>query len=224
MFEVKVDNIKRFENMYIEELEKKPVEKGKILFIGSSGFTRWNKSWGMRPLEDDIVKKDGSKTALNHGFGGSTAEEVLYYYDRLVKPYEPSAIVLRVFPNDIGFGYMPDEIMSIIARILKWARVDFEGIKLYVCDAPMDVKHIGNESWHEKVKQFNSLLKEYCDSHVDTSYICHSSFAEFFEKPEDVGDYSKVRQEIFVEDGVHFNQQGYDIYRNMFLAALDELL
>ena len=44
MFEVKVDNIKRFEKTYVEEFEKRSVEKGKILFIGSSGFTRWNKS------------------------------------------------------------------------------------------------------------------------------------------------------------------------------------
>ena len=39
-----------------------------------------------------------------------------------------------------------------------------------------------------------------------------------------VGDYDYPRAELFVEDGIHFNQQGYDAYRDFFLKALDDIL
>lgn len=219
----KIDDIQRLEH-YVIDYESKPIEKGRILFIGSSGFTRWQKSWGNPSLEDDIRAKDGSVVALNHGFGGSTAEEVLYYYDRLVKPYEPRAIVLRVYPNDRGFGYTPEEILELIIKILDKARADFNGVKLYICDAPMFKKNIGNVDSRDNALRFNSILLDYCNSHDDCTYICHSSFPEFFEAGEDIGDYFKVRQDIFIEDNLHFNSEGYKIYKNMFLQALDDIL
>ena len=42
--------------------------------------------------------------------------------------------------------------------------------------------------------------------------------------PADAGDYSKVRQDIWVADEMHFTQEGYDIYRELFLNALDDIL
>jgi len=73
----------------VEELEAKPVEKGKILFYGHSLFTRWSNAYGNRELSEDLRLKDGSLGCVNHGFGGSTSEDLLYYYDRLVRPYAP---------------------------------------------------------------------------------------------------------------------------------------
>ena len=39
----------------VEELEAKPVEKGKILFYGHSLFTRWSAAYGNRELSEVIV-------------------------------------------------------------------------------------------------------------------------------------------------------------------------
>jgi len=223
VFEVKVPDLRRFENV-VREYESKPVQKGRILFIGSSGFTRWSEKYDRRPLEEDIRMKDGSPAALNHGFGGSTAEEVLYYYDRLVRPYEPRALVLRAYPNDRFFGYSPAEIVYFYARIFAWARADFPGIRLYACDASPNIKNIGDDCWLSHVRQFNSLLRDYCAKHDDTTYVCHIDFPGYFVDPADVGDYYKIRQDIFIEDKMHFTQEGYDIYRDLFLQALDDIL
>ena len=70
-----------------------------ILFYGSSGFTHWSPKYGFRPLEEDIRMKDGSPAAVNHGFGGATVEEGLYYYHRMVKPWEPPGYRGAVFPK-----------------------------------------------------------------------------------------------------------------------------
>ena len=225
MFEthLRKGGLKHYENEVVA-YERQPVQKGLILFYGSSGFTRWKEKWGNRPLEEDIRRKDGSPAAVNHGVGGSTAEELLYYYDRLVRPWEPRALVLRVWPNDRGLGYSPAEIMFLCSRIFAWARADFPDIRLYACDVTPQKRAVGDKLWLSHALQFNDLLKDYCDKHEDTTYLCHTAFPGFFADPADAGDYFKVRQDIYVEDGIHFTQEGYDIYRDFFLHGLDDIL
>ncbi len=226
MFEVRLTQeggLKHYEKE-VEAYEREPVEKGLIMFYGSSGFTRWKPKWGHRALEEDIRRKDGSRAAVNRGVGGSTAEDLLYYYGRLVRPWEPRALVLRVWPNDRGQGYGPEEIMFLCSRILSWARADFPGIKLYACDVTPQKAAIGNKLWLYHAKQFNSMLRDYCAKFDDLTYISQVDFPGFYNDPADVGDYFKVRQDIFVEDNVHFTQEGYDIYRDLFLKALDDIL
>ena len=223
MFEQKVDNLKRYENS-IRKYEEQPIEKGMILFYGSSGFARWNPKFGYRPLEEDIRMKDGSPAAVNHGFGGATIEEGLYYYHRMVKPWEPRAIVLRFFPNDVRFGYTPVEVVHMMAQFCNWARADFPGVKLYLCDAMPHKRYIKNAIWHQLANQFNKLLKEYCDANEDCVYVSQSAWRGFYTDPADAGDYSKIRRDIWVDDEMHFTQEGYDIYRDLFLEALDDIL
>jgi len=224
MFDLKVPNLRRFEKTVLK-YEEQPVEKGRILFYGSSGFTNWRKEkYGYRPLEEDIRMKDGSPAAVNHGFGGGTIEEGLYYYDRLVKPWEPRAIVLRFFPNDVGFGYSSSEVVYLLAQFCNRAKADFPGIKLYLCDAMPHQKTMKNVTWQAFAKQYNKLLKDYCDSHEDCYYVGQSIWPDFYENSEDIGDYSKVRQDIWIEDQMHFTQKGYDIYRELFLDALNDIL
>ena len=85
MFDIPMD-LKLLENEIIA-YEQEPIEKGKILFYGHSLFTRWGSpKWGYRRMDEDIRMKDGSLAVVNHGFGTSTSEELLYYYDRMVRP------------------------------------------------------------------------------------------------------------------------------------------
>ena len=223
MFTLKVADLKQFEETVLE-YEQQPVEKGMILFYGSSGFTRWAARFDRRPLEEDIRMKDGSPAAVNHGFGGSTIEEGLYYYNRMVKPWEPRAIVLRFFPNDVICGYSPAEVVYLLARFCSWVRADFPGVKLYLCDAMPHKRYINNIIWQRLANQFNKLLKEYCDANDDCVYVCQSAWPGFYTDPADAGDYSKIRQDIWVEGEMHFTQEGYDIYRDLFLNALDDIL
>ena len=58
---------------------------------------------------------------------------------------------------------------------------------------------------------------------VPVNYFNRILWADF-ETPEDVGNFRKVRDDLFVDDTVHPNQAGYDILKDIFLEALDELL
>lgn len=223
IFKQKVSKLRGYEKT-IQAYEEQPIETGRILFYGSSGFTYWSQKSGMRPLEEDIRMKDGSPAAVNHGFGGGVMEQGLYYYDRLVKPWAPRAIVLRFFPNDIIIGYSPMEIMYLISLFCNQARADFPDVKFYLCDAMPHKKFMDNAVWQRCAKQYNQLLHNYCELNEDCTYVGQSTWPGFYENPEDAGDYSKVRTDIWIEDEMHFTQAGYDIYRDLFLNALDDIL
>lgn len=211
--------------------EQEPIEKGKILFYGHSWFTRWGSpKWGYRRMDEDIRMKDGSLAVVNHGFGTSTSEELLYYYPRMVRPWEPRALVIATRSNDTMYGYSPEESMANISKICQWARVDFPGIRLFLMEAPPSPKgkdnkrkDLWNNGKNERDK-FNEMIRIYADTHEDTKLVSLWDKPEFFETPEDVGNFRKVREDIYVPDQVHLNQEGYDILGPIFREALDDLL
>lgn len=212
--------------------EQQPIEKGKILFYGHSLFTRWgNPKFGFRRLEDDIRMKDGSLACVNHGFGTSTSEELLYYYDRMVRPWAPKALVLMSFSNDGMYGYSVEDIMTNLAKICHWARTDFPGIKLFLIEehphpSTKDTGKLPDKwvNYYHRKNKYNELLALYAQTHADTEVITLWDRPEFFETPEDVGNPHKVREDIFADDQVHMNQAGYDLFGPILKEALDDLL
>ena len=73
-------------------------EPGSIVFVGSSSILFWE------TLHEDMAPMP----VLNRGFGGSEIAHVTHFADRIVLPYEPTAIVLYAGDNDIGFGSSAD--------------------------------------------------------------------------------------------------------------------
>ena len=222
-------NLKSLEDSVVA-YEQEPIEKGKILFYGHSLFTRWGSpKYGYRRLDEDIRMKDGSLAIVNHGFGTSTSEELLYYYPRLVRPWEPKALVIATLANDGMYGYDLQQTMANLVKILHWARTDFPGIKLFIVDdfpRPSFITSVP-EKWNgalHKSREYRDLIRFYAQTHPDTQVIELWNQPELFETPEDVGDYTKVRKELYVEDKVHPNQEGYDVLGPIFRKALDEVL
>src|SRR5688500_3758063 len=63
-----------------------------ILFVGSSSVRMWTNLRSSFPR----------LKVINRGFGGSRFEDVNYYFDRIVTPYNPKTIVLYAGENDIN--------------------------------------------------------------------------------------------------------------------------
>lgn len=210
--------------------EEAGIEEGKIVFYGSSGFTRWSTRFGNKPLEECILGKDGSRVAVNHGIGGSTAEHLLYYYHRLVKPWKPRALVVSTGINDRPACYSPQEIMIILEKLFAWARTDMPGIKIFVTDIRPNAKNLErHDYWDHHCREMNRLLKIYCSYHDDVKLI-EINKARFYYTCDDyltedgIGDSTKVNRDIFIDDLVHFTPQGYELFSQYFLEQLDEIL
>ena len=227
MFDVKLPNLRWLEERGSMDsiLNADPTdEQGLILFYGSSSFTRWKPYWKHRPLEEDIRRKDGSRAAVNHGFGTSTSEELLYYYPRLVKPWNPRAMVIYCHGNDFSAGYSANEVMTLQARLLEWARRDFPGIRFYLeTGKPSPKRKEHSASMKRITLEYEQLLRDYCANHEDTTLVDHTQLPDLWQEGH-MGDYDYPRFELYVEDGVHFNQDGYDVYRDLYLRVLDDIL
>ena len=220
--------VKRFEDRILA-YESVPVETGKILFYGHSLFTRCSfitQAGKDNPrLVDEVRMKDGSQACVNHGFGTSSADDLLYYYDRMVRPYKPRALVLATGGNDVGFGYTAKEVMEIEARIIDWAQADFPGIKIYCFSTDPNVKHKGEKTRGTRFRdEYDELLEDYCRRRENCTYVSLVNQPFYFENPEDVGDYDKVRDDIFVKDGVHLNPKGYAMFMDFLRELFDDML
>ncbi len=229
MFEVPID-LKSLENSIIA-YEQEPIEKGKILFYGHSIFTRWGSpKYGFRRMDEDIRMKDGSLAVVNHGFGTSTSEELLYYYPRMVRPWEPRALVLMTLANDGMYGMGVEQTLNNLFKICHWARTDFPDIKIFLVEPHPNPKGSAstlpdkwNSAFHRR-DHFIQAINLYAQTHENTEVIHLWDKPGFFLTPEDVGDPHKVREDIFAPDKVHLNQAGYDIFGPIIREALDDLL
>ncbi|MBO5271001.1 MAG: hypothetical protein J6B77_09460 [Clostridia bacterium] len=195
----------------VRRYEEEPIVKDQIVFYGPSNFTRWGEKFGMRPLRSEIVGKSGAPCAINRGFGSSCAEHHLYYYPRLIRPLEPRVLVyVPSYGNGKAFGYSLEESWELAQRVLAYTMVDFPETRIYLGSVYQrkvpTAENIADAAW------FDAQLKAFAEEHENVIYFDMLSY-EPLKNPD-----------MFVEDGVHLNQDGYDLYAEFFREVLrDEL-
>jgi len=226
MFGTKL-NVREFESRILK-YEAVPVVTGKILFYGHSLFTRCSfitKHQENPMLEESVRMKDGSQAIVNHGFGTSSADDLLYYYDRMVRPYKPRALVLATMYNDVLAGYGAKEIMEIQARIIQWAQADFPGIRVYCLSGHPTLNFKGVVNAATRIRdEYNQYLEDFCARTENCIFVPMGKAPFFYENPEDIGDYHKVRADIFTGDQIHMNPFGYSMFMDFLRELLDDLL
>ena len=194
----------------VREYEKEPIKKGQIVFYGPSYFTRWATNWGNKPLCEMVVGKSGAKCCINRGFGSSCSEHQLYYYPRMIRPLEPKVLVYKSHANAAAFGYTLEETWELAQRVIAYTLTDFPECEVYIVSASRGYQ-ISDEEIAAR-RKYNSWLKEFAEKTPRCHYL-------------DVFEYEPLTaDDIYIEDGVHFNPHGYDIFADFFKEALkDEL-
>jgi lysophospholipase L1-like esterase len=169
---------------------------GKILFVGSSSFRLW------KDLQGDFPKHP----LINRGFGGSTFKEILLYKDEIIRPYAPKQIVIYCGENDLAGGASTLEVFNNFKALFGYIRgfspktsIVFVSIK----PSPSR-KHI-----FEKVKEANTLIRNYIGKQKLTVFV--DTFSLMLDSD------GNFKEELFVEDRLHMNRKGYDIWK----AALE---
>ena len=214
---------------WLARFDENPIQEGMILLYGHSLFTRCGRmcaEWGNPNIEEEVRMKDGKQAIINHGFGGSNAEDQLFYYSRLVRPWKPRALLLACGGNDVSLPYSAKDVMELQARIIQWARADFPGIPIYCFNrtpSPSWRREAATPRSRHLRAEHNVFLEDFCARMENCHYIPLQNQAMFFENPEDIGDYNKVRDDIFVEDG-HLNSKGYGLFMDLVRELLDDLL
>lgn len=196
------------EQIFAYEQEEQP--QGQIVFYGPSYFTRWSEKFGVKPMRDCLLGDSGQKCVVNRGFGSSSAEHQLYYYPRTVRPLNPKVLVYTSQANGPAFGYSDEESWELAQRVIAWAKTDFPDIRIYLVGA-----HFSRDQSEEnmaKKRKYNCMVKEFAEKTENCFFL------DALERPE-LG-----QTDVFVEEGVHYNQEGYRLYEAFYREMLkDEL-
>ena len=194
----------------VRKYEEETVEPGQIVFYGPSYYTRWGEKWGHKPLRQEVVGASGKPCCVNRGFGSSCPEHQLYYYSRMIRPLAPSVLVYGSWGNSECFGYSNEEAFELAQRVVTYALTDFPELRVYLSGAQA-TRDMTDKIWEER-RAYSEMLREFAEKTPRCTYFDPLSYEPLHQK------------EIFVEDGVHYNQKGFDIYADFYREVLkDEL-
>lgn len=181
--------------------------QGEIIFYGSSSIRMWE------TMDKDLAPLE----VLNHGFGGSSLNDAIYYADRLVFPFNPKAVVIYSGTNDMGSdipGYGKDarEAYLASAALISYLQTELPDTEIYyIASTPNEYRW---DKW-ERMNACNEMMQEYCESHECVTYIDTVSAL--------LDENGMYRPELFLDDGLHFNEKGYEVWTEIILPILLEI-
>ena len=184
--------VDRFESAILnmeKEDSLRTAHENEIVFTGSSSIRMW------KGLDLDMLPLN----AINRGFGGSTIPEMNYYAGRIVIPYKSPLIVFYCGENDISDGYSPKEVEANFKKFDELVRQYLPKTKILFLSMKPSLARW--ELWPQFVEG-NQMIQKYIESKPHLHYFDTSKSMLTAEGTPD--------STIFIEDGLHMNQIGYD--------------
>ncbi len=179
-----------------DELQYKP----QTVFYGSSSIRMWDS------LYDDFKPF----LPVNLGFGGSTLEACVYFFDRIVAPVQSAQkLIVYAGDNDLGDGKSPDEVLYFFKQLENLIKQHFANIPCYYVSIKPSISR-----WNinENIKQTNALIND--EINKSSQFVFVDIYgAMLIEEGYPDKDY-------FEEDGLHLSKKGYDIWKQILEARI----
>ena len=179
----------------VKELEKIHLTiayEPETLFYGSSSIRMWT------TLYDDFQNIN----PVNLGFGGSTLAACVWFFERIMLPYQPKRLVLYAGDNDLGDGRNPEEVLIFFQQMVVKAAQRFGNIPCYF------VSLKSSPSRWNIVNQFvraNMLIEN--EIHKNTSNW------KFINVYNEMLDHSgHPQKKYFSSDELHLSNKGYKLW------------
>lgn len=180
---------------------KSPPPERAIVLTGSSSIARW---------KDQAAEALAPLTVIPRGFGGSIMEDVLYHLDAVALKYKPRAILIYEGDNDTGSYFVPEEkIIAQFKDIVAKVHATLPETRIYVMSVKPSIARW--EVW-PVAQRVSANLKAVADADPLVHYI---DAATPFLKPD-----GSVMTDIFIEDGLHLNDKGNEIWGRIIRSAL----
>jgi lysophospholipase L1-like esterase len=187
----------RFEGE-VETIQKKydtvfDVSQETIVFTGSSSVRIWQ----------DLQDRFPDHQIVNTGFGGSQASDLSYYMYDLILRFNPKKVFIYEGDNDIFAKKKPNTIRKDLQQIMGGIQRNDSTTQIVIIAAKPS---IARWKLKRKYKRLNRKLERLADDDPSVEY------ADVWDP---MLDDRKVKQDIFIEDGLHMNDKGYDIWYNV---------
>ena len=177
---------------------RRPQFDERIAFYGSSSIRLWSS------LAEDFP----GLPVLNLGFGGSTLAACAHFFERVVVPCRPRALVFYAGDNDLGDGLRPEQVL----RSLQQLRQKVIGYRPTLPFAFLSIKP-SPARWpiRERIRQANQLVQAEFADWPSAHYI------DIY--PHMLGADGTPRPELFADDGLHLSAKGYQVWSRVVNAA-----
>lgn len=195
----------------IQKMEARNVAEGKwpegsLLFFGSSSFRLW-KTMGtdMAPFP-----------AINRGYGGAKYVDMVLFAERMLKPHRYRALMLFA-ANDVNkddeSDSSPEEVAVAVNEIIRVS-------KAHLSDAPIFIVEVTptESRWKfwDKTREINATLREIA---LTTENVFFVATAQHYLHAD-----GSPRAELFVDDKLHLNQDGYAKWAGLIKNQLNSFL
>jgi lysophospholipase L1-like esterase len=175
---------------------------GQVVFYGSSSMRMW----------DGLADAFPGTGVLNLAFGGSTMEACAWFFERLVVPAAPRALVCYAGDNDLGDGRTPEEVVASFGELL--AKVDANSPAI-----PFTMLSIkpSPSRWHlvDRIRRTNEEIRRQIERR-DRGY-----FIDLF--PAMLGKDGCPDRSLFLEDGLHVSPEGYLVWGKLLRERAGEI-
>lgn len=161
-----------------------------IVFTGSSSIKMWKNIQELFP-EYQII---------NSGFGESQTIDLLNYTEDLILKYKPKKIFIYEGDNDISDKKRLKDILNSFSNIISKIKKENPEAQIILISSKPSIAR-----WHLKRKyiRLNKKLKEMCE---DDDHL------EFVNVWDVMLENRKVNKELFIDDGLHMNDEGYKLW------------
>jgi lysophospholipase L1-like esterase len=176
--------------------------QGKIVFVGSSSFTKWK----------DINQYFPGYPIINRGFGGSILLDMIQHVNETITKYNPKQVVIYCGENDLASSdtVSPEIVLNRFSVLFNLIR-----------------KQLGNKSnitfisikpsvsrWHleNKIIEANTLIANFIAKQTNANFInIHNAMLQ---------NDGSVMKDIFIADNLHMNAKGYAIWQKIIAPSL----
>ncbi len=161
-----------------------------IVFTGSSSIRLW----------EDLETLFPDYQIVNTGFGGSRVSDLLVFSDKLILKYNPKMVFIYEGDNDIFDRKRPREVIDTTKKIISKIRHNNPQTRIVLISAKPSIVR-----WHLK-RKYNALNRK----------------LKKLTKKDPILEYANIwnvmltgrqlNESLFVEDGLHINDKGYELW------------
>ena len=171
---------------------------GGIVFVGSSSIRMWN-----------AAKSFPDLPVINRGFGGSQICDATRFADVLVVKYKPRLIVFYSGDNDVNAGKSAEQVQVDFQAFVTKVRKSLPETPIVVISIKPS---IARWKLRDVMREANRLIAADCEKDEALKFV------DVW--PVMLGDDGEPRKDLFIADGLHMNEKGYELWTELLRPVI----
>ena len=184
----------------VEEEISKLDYNPQMLFYGSSSLRLWNELY-----EDFKIY-----LPVNLAFGGSTLEACVYFFQRIMKSFDPKYFVIYAGDNDLGDGRNAEDVHGFFVQLCECINKSFGNVPVWYISIKPSLHR-----WkiNDAILRTNSLIQQTINKHGNNLF-----FVDVYSSM--IGNDGLPVKKFYMEDGLHLSKEGYQLWKDILLTHI----